>query len=209
MKKQMNNLEKKIVMKNGKVEYATVETVIFKHSNEAIKAFAKKCVKNLAWTKNDFEYEDYVQAARMEVITMFDVYDEVHPFSSMLNTRLDQLYVYLLRYYGNKKRAMNNAYGDGVIAYNEIRLDDIYGDNMEYYDIIGSEDSSLTKSNYSMVIENCAKKLNDKEKRILAFLLHENETKFDFAKKIGMSRPTLDKKINQIRDMLKAELQVA
>ena len=45
MKKQMNNLEKKIVMKNGKVEYATVETVIFKHSNEAIKAFAKNALK--------------------------------------------------------------------------------------------------------------------------------------------------------------------
>ena len=53
---KMNNLEKKIVMKNGKFEYATVETVIFKHSDKAIAAFAKKCVKNLAWTKNDFEY---------------------------------------------------------------------------------------------------------------------------------------------------------
>lgn len=207
--KEIIRVEKKIVNKDGSFKYATVEQVIFSDCKDAIRAFSKKCVSGLAWTKNNFEYEDYEQAARMEIIKMFDVYDEAHSFSSMVNTRLDQLYIYLLRYYGNQKRAMNNMHDDGTVSYNEVRLSDSYSDNMEYYDIIGFEDESMIKSNYALAIEECSKKLDDKEKRILAFLLHENETKFEFAKKIGLSRPTLDKKIEYIRHLLKQELKTA
>lgn len=203
-----NSLKKKIVMKNGKFEYATVETVIFKYSENAVQAFAKKCVSGLAWTKNNFDYEDYVQAARMEIITMFDVYDEVHPFSSMVNTRLDQLYIYLLRYYGNKKRAMNNSYDDGTIAYNEVRLNDSYDENSSFEDLIGFEDEAFRQSNVLLAVEECFKKLDDKEKKILNFLIEENKTKFEFANEIGLSRPTLDKKINYIRGIIKELLEI-
>lgn len=211
-----NMPQKKIVMRNGKFEYATVETVIYKHCKDAINAFAKKCVSGLYWTKNNFDYEDYVQAARMEIITMFDVYDEVHSFSSMVNTRLDQLYIYLLRYYGSKKRAMNNMYDEDVIAYNEVRLNEHYCNgnsnstsSLNYEDVIGFEDEHMKKSNVHLAIKEVYKALNDKDKKILDFLIEESKTKFEFATEIGLSRPTLDKRINNIRDLLKKYLQIA
>lgn len=203
MIKDVIRIEKKIVMKNGDFKFATVEEVIFNDCEKAINAFAKKCVSGLSWTKNDFDYEDYVQSARMEIITMFDIYDEEHVFSSMVNTRLDQLYVHLLRYYGNKKRSMNNVNDEGSISYNEVRLSDKYSENYDYEDIIGVQDNEIGRSNILLAIEECSKMLNDKEKAILAFLIKESETKFEFAKKIGMSRPTLDTKIKYIRNLLK------
>ena len=209
MKKEIIRVEKKIVKKNGEFEYATVEKVIYNHCDKAVRAFAKKCVAGLAWTKNNFELEDYEQAARMEIITMFDVYDEIHTFSSMLNTRLDQLYIHFLRYFGNQKRSMNNSLSDGNIAYNEVRLQDSYDDGMSYEEIIGTGIDEMNKSNCFMAIEECAKKLDDREKKILSFLINENKTKMEFAKELGITRPTLDTKIKYIRSILKDYLKTA
>lgn len=209
----MNNrrLEKKIIMSNGTVKYATVEEVIFNDFSKAISAFAKKSLNGLAWTMNNHDFEDYEQIARMEIMKMFDVYDEVHSFSAMVNTRLDQLYTYLLRYYGNLKRSMNNKEDrkENRISYTAVELDGDYCENYTMAEVIGDLDDLIADTEINLAIKECANDLSDNDKRILAFLINQNEAKIDFAKRIGISRPTLDKKINLIRQMLKEKIYVA
>ena len=74
--------------------------------------------------------------------------------------------------------------------------------NSSKYDLIADTEINLA-------IKECANDLSDNDKRILAFLINQNEAKIDFAKRIGISRPTLDKKINLIRQMLKEKIYVA
>lgn len=209
----MKRLEKKIVLTNGKFVMATVEEAVFKHADQAIRAFAKRTYESLAWTQNGYDLEDYIQVARMEVIKMFDVYDEVHTFSSMFNTRLDQLYIYLLRYYGNQKRSMEDRdiekNGNKRVSYGAVSLQSTYDEDQEHADVIGFLDEDLVNVDYKLALEACLHKMDEVEKQILAFLIEENEAKFDFAKRIGMSRPTLDKKIKQVRELLKSHLEIA
>ena len=204
-------LEKKIRMSNGTVKYATVEEVIFNDFSKAISSFAKKSLNGLAWTMNNHDFEDYEQIARMEIMKMFDVYDEVHSFSAMVNTRLDQLYTYLLRYYGNLKRSMNNKEDrkENRISYTAVELDGDYCENYTMAEVIGDLDDLIADTEINLAIKECANDLSDNDKRILAFLINQNEAKIDFAKRIGISRPTLDKKINLIRQMLKEKIYIA
>ena len=209
----MKRLEKKIVLGNGKYVYATVEEAVFNHADKAIKAFAKRCENSLAWTQNGYDLEDYIQVGRMEVIKMFDVYDEVHTFSSMFNTRLDQLYIYLLRYYGNQKRSMEDRdiekNGEKRVSYKPLSLQSMYDEDKEYSEVIGFLHDDMINVDYKYAIESCLHNMDETDKQILAFLIEESEAKFDFAKRIGMSRPTLDKKIKQIRQILKSKLEIA
>lgn len=214
----MKNLQKKLILTDGngnKVVYGTVEDAIYKYANKAVEAFARKCIKSLAWTHNGLDLEDYEQIARMEIVQLFEIYDEIHSFSSLYNTKMDQLYIHLLRYYGNQKRSMEDSNravkedGEKRVSYKPLELNSMYDEDKEYTEVIGFLSEEMMSIEYKLAIEKCLEIFDEKEKEILAFLIEEDEAKFNFAKRIGLSRPTLNKKIDYIRETLKTYLEIA
>lgn len=202
-----NTLKKKIVDSKGKVEYLTIEELLEKsYCKKAIKAFARNCNYKLSWTQNGYDIEDYEQLAIIEIAKLFDIYDEVHSFSALMNVRFDQYEIFLARKYGNQKRGMANKERKSGVVYTSVNINDVneQGDSLE--DIIGKEDKNYSMLDFKLSIEKCLNNLNKLEKEIFTFLINQNEMKIEFAERMQMSRPTLDKKIAELRRKLKKEL---
>lgn len=185
---------KNIVFSNGTCKEMNIEQLCIQFEDMIYK-FAYKCVGSLKGFKNNVEeFEDFYQQGMIELVKVFELYDEKHCFSTLLQIRLDNALKYNLRKYSFKKRVVN----DSLISLNMIS-----DDGRSYEDVVGDRDFCLEEIENKLDILMILQELNEEEKEIFKFLLEQEKTKLQLSKELNISRPTLDNRIELVRDKVK------
>ncbi|GAA0092967.1 hypothetical protein UT300009_29970 [Paraclostridium bifermentans] len=168
-----------------------------KYCERVIRTFAKKCyekVKNMhdnIMTKEDFYAEGLARA-----FYCYEMYNADKSFVPYLQTGLDQWWCdYTKSIFANKRRNTSNVVYEYSAQLEEEGL--LNCDNC-----CGDDEHSIGLFEISEDLEDALEKLNDEEKKIMEFLINQETTKKIFADELGITRPTLDTRIQNVRDKM-------
>lgn len=189
-----DEMSKNIIFSDGTVKKMEVEE-LFEHFEDMIHKFAHKCVGS---TKNNFsnvnDFDDYMQMGNMELMKAYQLYDEKHCFSTLLQIRLNNAYHYNLRKLNFYKRKTDST----IISLNRKTEE-----NKSVEELYGQDDLHLSNIEVKLDLSYIFSKLDPQEIKIFLFLLEQEKTKIQLAKELGITRPTLDSRISLLRDKIK------
>lgn len=200
-------LKKKLVfwINETRVEKELTFEEMLKYDNNycerIIRTFAKTSynkVKNMH--NNIMSKEDFYAEGLARAFYCFKMYNADKSFVPYLQTGLDQWWCdYTKSVFANKRK--NNS--DVVYEYSaQLEEDGILNCETVY----GINKNSIDTFEISEDLEDAITKLNDEEKKIMDFLLNQEMTKKMFANELGITRPTLDTRIQNVRDKMSSLL---
>lgn len=160
----------------------------------AVKKWANEVYVAVKGTTNNLmEYDDFYSEGMICLIEMFDRYAPINTFNTALHKSLDNLKIDFIRMANAKKRKTKNS----VVSL-DLELEDIECDSLS--EILGTEDESFEEIEFNSDIKGAIENLNDEEIKILIFLLNNESTKRKLARELNISRPTLDTRIEVLKD---------
>lgn len=164
------------------------------HFNDAISKWAYEChlcVKDVS--HNVMEFDDFYNEGMICLIKVYKNYKSINTFCTALHKSLDNLRVDLLRRINTKKRKTEST----LVSF-DMELED----GAFLKDIEGGIDESFSDMELYNDIENALSKLSNEERSIAMFLLNAESTKTLLAEELGMSRPTLNTRIEKVKDKI-------
>lgn len=201
----------------------SVEEVLLSFDN-MFKKFAHSCVNGLKKVDGNVdEFEDYVQLAKIEAISAFKTYDidKDIMFSTYLSNSLRYVFIHLLRDSNAQKRKNEKPLlyinketesgedGTGVLA--NPKEDVYFSDDANTLENFIKENLTADEIVFlTMGLKKQVGKAKGVQKSSLIYAIdafvdskyinHQNgisKTKAELAEQIGISRPTLNKRINE------------
>ena len=186
-----------IVAENGirtTVEITLEECV--NYFEGAIKKWANEVyviVKDMS--HNLMEYDDFYSEGMLCMIEVYNKYKPINTFNTALHKSLDNLKIDLIRKINAKKRKTDQS----VVSF-DMELEDEECDSLQ--EVEGDIDKNFGLMEFNEDISNAISKLTREEKIIFNFLLDNESTKRVLAKKLKISRPTLDARISKVKDKI-------
>lgn len=207
----------KNILTQAGVRTLSTEEMLLSYENMIYK-FAHNCnnkLKSVLSNVNDFD--DYVQIGRVEAINIFKNYDIKNGvmFSTYLTNALRYVYIHLVRDLNAKKRKLDAPvvhlnkeleFGDelGNIALSELQQEDCYESlNEDLEDFLRE---NLTEEELECVSMGFKKNINKSKGSLKESLCYASETlskyeadltRAELADELKISRPTLNKRIDQ------------
>lgn len=160
----------------------------------AIKKWGNECyviVKDMS--HNLMEYGDFYSEGMICLIEVYKKYKPINTFNTVLHKSLDNLKIDLIRKTNAKKRKTEQS----VVSF-DMELEDEECDLLQ--EIEGDIDENFSIMEFNEDMTDAMSKLTEEERKILNFLLENESTKRVLAKELNISRPTLDSRIEKVRD---------
>jgi RNA polymerase sigma factor (sigma-70 family) len=181
---------------SGEERVQMTKEEVIKQFDGMIKKFATSCTIEIPQsTNNNYEREDYISIGQLTLLEALETYNvEMASFSTYLTNKLRGAKTNMLIALGSQKR---DDRGFGTVSLNAT------GDEgEEVSEVIGNIDEDFEDMEMAMDIRVLLSALTDEEKLIFNFLYQENQTKMEFAKKLGIQRSTLDRRIVKLQTKL-------
>ena len=200
----------------------TLEEVLIQY-DDMVKSFAHKCVSGLAGFENTNEYEDYYQMGILDLIKLYGKYEaDKSCFSTILHRVQHHRFIMMMRELQTEKRKadqslvyLNEESKDGahenVIGKVDLNLE-ACGDSLEER----IRKHFTTEERLMMVLgfKKNSSKIEGRDKHILNMALDifddinvgvdiKELNRTDVAKILNISRPTLNKRIEEVMDRVK------
>lgn len=192
-------MKKKILIRNQETKKMEVREMTLE---EVIVAFERMTYKNaiVAFSKvskhqsNVNDIEDINSLGLIELCDCYERYDlNKGAFSTILTKALERLTIRLQRDLFAQMRTTDKV---------NYSLDVALEERSALGELVGEYDTNIKsfeiRSDLKKVIDN----LNEQERRIYDFLITKKKTKKEFAVELGITRPTLNTKINDLMDKL-------
>ena len=184
-----------IIVKNGiKVTKEMTMEECVNSFEGAIKKWGNECyviVKDMS--HNLMEYGDFYSEGMICLIEVYKKYKPINTFNTVLHKSLDNLKIDLIRKTNAKKRKTEQS----VVSF-DMELEDEECDLLQ--EIEGDIDENFSIMEFNEDMTDAMSKLTEEERKILNFLLENESTKRVLAKELNISRPTLDSRIEKVRD---------
>lgn len=187
-----------IIRISGEERVQMTKEQILKQFDGMIKKFATNCLMEIPQsTNNNYEREDYISIGQLTLLEALETYDiEAASFSTYLTNKLRGAKTNMMINLGSKKR---DDRGFGIVSLNAT------GDEgEEVSEVIGSIDEDFSDSEMAIDVMDLLSNLTTEEKLIFDFLYQESQTKMEFAKKLGIQRSTLDRRIAKLQTKLQS-----
>lgn len=186
-----------IIIENGikTIKEMTIEECVQSFEG-AIKKWGNECyviVKQMS--HNLMEYDDFYSEGMICLIEMFNKYKPINTFNTALHKSLDNLKIDLIRKSNSKKRKTYQS----VVSF-DMELEDEDSDLLQ--EVEGDIDRNFLKVEFDEDIADAVAKLTGEERKIFDFLMDNESTKRVLAKELNISRPTLDSRIERVRDKI-------
>ena len=188
-------MKKKILIRNQETKKMEVREMTLE---EVVVAFERMTYKNaiVAFSKvskhqsNVNDIEDINSLGLMELCDCYERYDlNKGAFSTILTKALERLTIRLQRDLFAQMRTTDKV---------NYSLDVALEERSALGELVGEYDTNIKsfeiRSDLKRVIDN----LNEQERRIYDFLITKKKTKKEFAVELGITRPTLNTKINDL-----------
>lgn len=162
-----------------------------------IKSFAKNAynkVKNMH--NNIMSKEDFYAEGLARAYYCYNMYEADKSFVPYLQTGLDQWWCdYTKSVFANKRKSTS----DVVYEYSEqLEKEGL----LTSANFSGDSEYSIGLFEINEDLKDALTKLNDEERKIMDFLLNQEMTKKMFADELGITRPTLDTRIQNVREKM-------
>ena len=219
-------MKKLIKTTNGEF-YLSLEEVMIAYEN-MLKQFANRCLMSFKqYSSNCNDFDDFVQLANMELISAFNAYDadKNSCFSTFLTKVLGNRFLYLQRSLLTQKRLnkkpliylneqMEDGHEIGSLIEDKIAEEELVEEKEVDLEIFLKE--NLTQEELVYLTIDFQKKANKskgdyKESVLFASDIFSDENRYkyiknkkDLAKILKMSRPTLNKRIEEALDKLRS-----
>lgn len=144
-------------------------------------------------SNNLMDYEDLHNEGMICLIESYNDYKPLNTFNTFLHRSLDNLKIDLIRMTNAKKRKTEQT----LISF-DMEIEDDECDSFQ--EIKGAIDESFSELEFNLDIKKVMSELSDEEIKIFNFLMENESTKRVLAKHLKISRPTLDSRINKLRD---------
>lgn len=192
-------MKKKILIRNKETDEMEVREMTLE---EVIVAFEKMTYKNAirAFVRvnnhqsNINSIEDINSLGMIELCDCYERYDlNKGAFSTILTKALKRLTSRLQRDLFAKMRTTEKI---------TFSLDATKDDMSSLSELIGEYDNNIKSFEIRNDLKQAILNLNDQERKIFDFLVQRTKTKKEFAIELGVTRPTLNSKINELMDKL-------
>lgn len=189
MKKEIIMVEKGIKIKREMTMEECIESF-----EGAIKRWGNECyVATKDMSHNLMEYDDFYSEGMICLIEVYNKYRPINTFNTALHKSLDNLKIDLIRKTNAKKRKTEQ----NVVSF-ELEIED--EDVSLLHELEGDVDINFELVEFNEDMTNAMSKLTNEEKKILNFLIENESTKRVLAKELNISRPTLDTRIEKVKD---------
>lgn len=190
-----------IIIENGVkiTKEMTIEECI-ENFEGAIKKWGNECYMIMdKMSHNLMEYDDFYSEGMICLIEVYSKYKPINTFNTILHKSLDNLKIDLIRKTNAKKRKTEQS----VVSFeSEIEDEDV----SLLHELEGDIDINYELVEFNEDMTNAMAKLTDEERKIFDFLIENESTKRVLAKQLNISRPTLDTRIERVRDKMIALL---
>lgn len=186
-----------IVSKNGvKITEVISLDECAKLFEGAIKAWANEMYVIVRGMSNNLmEYDDFYSEGMICLVEMYDKYIPTNTFNTALHKSLDNLKVDLIRKTNAKKRKTELT----VISF-DTEIENYECDMLQ--ELYGDIDKNYCAMEFNEDISNVLVKLTPEERKIVNLLVNNESTKRLLAKELNISRPTLDSRIEKVKDKI-------
>ena len=192
-------LKEIIVSKNGNkyIKKMSLEECIMFFEG-AVKKWANETYSSLKLMSNNImEYEDLYNEGMICLIKVYRKYIAINTFNTNLHKSLDNLRIDLMRIINTKKRKTELS----VVSF-EMEIEEGSEDADTLKDREGGIDENFSQMEFNEDLKKVFVKLTEEEKKIFHFLMENESTKRILAKDLKITRPTLDKRINKLKDKI-------
>lgn len=161
----------------------------------AIKRWGNECyVITKNFPNNVMEYDDYYSEGMICLIEVFNKYQPVNTFNTALHKSLDNLKVDLIRKVNAKKRKTDQK----IVSF-DMEIED--GCDL-LQEIEGKIDENFELMEFEQDLNRVTLQLTDEENKILDYLIENESTKKILAKELNISRPTLNTRIEKLKEKI-------
>lgn len=162
------------------------------HFERAVMKWSHGCYKTVRHCCNNImEYDDFYSEGMLCLMNVYEKYKPINTFNTALHKSLDNLKIDIIRKLNTQKRTVDQP----MVSFDTTLLD---GDLLS--DIEGDYDCNFELFEFNEDIVNALSKLTEEERKIANFLLNQESTKKVLAEELNISRPTLDSRIEKVRD---------